>query len=146
MERIIIYLEGAIWYVGHIRYWLLSVLVRFWHIAFHEWIVNHKCGKTLCYLRDFIWFYLFFIIKMIKFSHPEYIKHAACLRTVHSEYVKCGNRHQSELAALMADHNQHQQNGGETTTMSPMASTEQITQNLAHLCGWVSFSPFTPGL
>lgn len=69
-------------------------------------------------------------------SREEYLKHAACLRTVHSEYVQCGRRHQSELAALMLD--QAQQIGGDGTlpsTASPFAGAEQITQNLARLCG-----------
>ncbi|XP_060844771.1 uncharacterized protein LOC132924456 [Rhopalosiphum padi] len=59
----------------------------------------------------------------------EYLKHAACLRTVHTEYVQCGRRHQSELAALMLDQEQ------QTSTASPLTGAEQITQNLARLCG-----------
>lgn len=66
----------------------------------------------------------------------EYLKHAACLRTVHTEYVQCGRRHQAELAALMMD--QEKQTGGDgtpTSTASPIVGAEQITQNLARLCG-----------
>uniref|UniRef100_A0A2S2PV61 Secreted protein n=1 Tax=Sipha flava TaxID=143950 RepID=A0A2S2PV61_9HEMI len=67
----------------------------------------------------------------------EYRKHAVCLHTVHTEYVKCGQRHKHELASLMVDHGPYQyQNGnnGSQLTSVPFAGVEQITQNLAHLC------------
>lgn len=69
------------------------------------------------------------------FSHLEYLKHAACLRNVYTEYVECGRRHQKELAALMVDHNQHQQQKSDSTSATPFTGTDQITQNLGHLCG-----------
>lgn len=71
-------------------------------------------------------------------TRAEYLKHADCLRIAHAKYVKCGNQHQDELAALVVDHSQHQQqNGGNVATASPFANTEQITQNLVRLCGSV---------
>lgn len=78
------------------------------------------------------------------FSHPfsrvEYLKHAACLRTVHSEYMQCGRRHQKELASLMAEHDQHHRASVDASLLTadsspPFAEAEQITQNLGHLCG-----------
>ncbi|XP_003248219.1 uncharacterized protein LOC100573056 [Acyrthosiphon pisum] len=66
----------------------------------------------------------------------EYLKHAACLRTVHTEYVQCGRRHQTELASLMMDQEQHTgSDGTETSTTFPIMDAEHITQNLARLCG-----------
>jgi hypothetical protein len=66
----------------------------------------------------------------------EYLKHAACLRTVHTEYVQCGRRHQTELASLMVDQEQHTESDGTLAlTTSPITGAEQITQNLARLCG-----------
>jgi len=70
--------------------------------------------------------------------HIEYLKHAACLRTVHTEYVQCGRRHQTELASLMVDQGRYAGSDGTVaSTTSPITSAEQITQNLARLCGWV---------
>ncbi|CAI6353867.1 unnamed protein product [Macrosiphum euphorbiae] len=66
----------------------------------------------------------------------EYLKHASCLRTVHTEYVQCGRRHQTELASLMVDQEQHTgSDGTEASTALPITDAEHITQNLARLCG-----------
>lgn len=66
----------------------------------------------------------------------EYLKHAACLRTVHTEYVQCGRRHQTELSSLMVDQEQHiGSDGTVASTALPSTDAEHITQNLARLCG-----------
>ncbi|XP_060856513.1 uncharacterized protein LOC132934244 [Metopolophium dirhodum] len=66
----------------------------------------------------------------------EYLKHAACLRTVHTEYVQCGRRHQTELSSLMVDQEQHTgSDGSVASTTLPITDAEHITQNLARLCG-----------
>jgi hypothetical protein len=87
---------------------------------------------TCCLQKRIYSFLLFF-----SYAPTEYRKHAVCLHTVHTEYVKCGQRHKHELASLMVDHGPYQyQNGnnGSQLTSVPFAGVEQITQNLAHLC------------